>query len=1147
MNKRFPHLTNSNDFPGVNNVDPFRIQNRFDYTRWDIGTTLKVLNVNWCGDFENVVKFEDDAVRDAWFDNVPGDSVQLDTPIRVLPGQSIKLPLPVDELYKYNYLMVDLSTATSDDRPIAFETNEHLSRFYYFIDDCSYIAPNTTEARVTLDVWTTFINRIQINYMMLERGHAPAAAVKVRDYLANPVANNAYLLAPDVNAGGDPAIGADGSFIPFGSGSKYILFATSAPLDSLPTMAPATSLSAVPAQFEYYADEAWENAERFGAPYGSIADATNVYAAGGADYSNARAHVDTLPVQNGVAVGYSVFAIAATDAEQVQGFAPQFLESIAAAFVVDEVMITLGDSFEIPTASGTVQAFHVKPNDTVLSQISLTPDNFGYPSEFAGFAKLYTYPYACLEISNDDGDIAIIKIEDVGVSPAVVSRVAIAYPYMRFEAFIENVGGGAPIEYKWRDVAGTEHAETLPGGDFKNLMFGYDIPTFPIFMAGYDAYALHNFNSNNTIPQISDKWEYQRGAWDNTNAAKNSYQKIENSYNISIRNADVDNKIATKNIEAFNKNTSATIAQNKANAFRSAENSYSTSKASADTALDNANASADAGYTNATASNATAKDNTDASNATSLANANASADAAYSNSSASAATNLENSNASAETSKANATLSANNAQANANDSADAAYTNTNNSNNTNTANNMLEIAASIANITETNEAAATTTKKVNSLHQAVQAWNSGYSRQLRDIENAQAMVSMAGNIASGVVSAGVDFKSGHIDSAIKGGANTINNTIQSIASVAAGNAATEAGIELTQAQVDESSKNATELMNINTNLATTTLNRSNTLSGNIVKNNNNLAETNAKNTQKTAKSNAARTHSNSIQTASAAYDTSIANNQRSNDTALVVAATSRDTTKANAVRTNTTTAANAVRSKETADANAENTRDTSKANATRTHDTALANAKLVRSVAETNAKGTADTSTANLQRDVAAREYAAGMNLTRANQNAFAVKDTDTDVTEYNQDLKYYELQKNLDVKGELARAAYLDHRTDKAVQIGSNSGDATPDAMRWRGLQIRYKTQRDGEIAQAGSAFLRYGYSFNQQWNLQTLTPMPHFSYWKCSDLWLVGGDGVIESAQRVIKEIFSRGVTIWKDPEEIGAVSIFDNALEV
>ena len=53
----------------------------------------------------------------------------------------------------------------------------------------------------------------------------------------------------------------------------------------------------------------------------------------------------------------------------------------------------------------------------------------------------------------------------------------------------------------------------------------------------------------------------------------------------------------------------------------------------------------------------------------------------------------------------------------------------------------------------------------------------------------------------------------------------------------------------------------------------------------------------------------------------------------------------------------------------------------------------------------------------------------------------------------------------------------------------------------------------------------------------------MNHFCYWKTRDIWVDDRNSSNNAAQEVITAIFNRGVTVWKDPDEVGRVSIYAN----
>ena len=124
----------------------------------------------------------------------------------VKPDGASKVPVPVTSAQGYNYLVVDLPRMTGDAQPLAYAAGDRKRRYYYFIQGAQQLSPNSTRLTLTLDVWTTYINEMRFDYVLLERGHAPVAASSVADYLANPRDNSAYLLSDDVNTGGEPYV-----------------------------------------------------------------------------------------------------------------------------------------------------------------------------------------------------------------------------------------------------------------------------------------------------------------------------------------------------------------------------------------------------------------------------------------------------------------------------------------------------------------------------------------------------------------------------------------------------------------------------------------------------------------------------------------------------------------------------------------------------------------------------------------------------------------------------------------------------------------------------------------------------------------------------------------------------------------------------
>ena len=236
----FPHLDDT-QFPHLNTVDVYKHRVDFDYSRYDnVQMIIRVLNVPWdlgevhvgnrtVGGIGNVVKFESDAKRDEWFNS----KTYAETPEQAASGNydgfvwqtkyrefhdedEIEIELPFDVAARYNYITIEYVPAPDSNYPVNYETSRGLLKWFYFSRAVESLAVNTTRCVLRRDTWQTYINRVSIPYMMLDRGHAPMSkAASVDTYLANPQANTRYLLAPDVdyNAGGSRRVASSNNVI----------------------------------------------------------------------------------------------------------------------------------------------------------------------------------------------------------------------------------------------------------------------------------------------------------------------------------------------------------------------------------------------------------------------------------------------------------------------------------------------------------------------------------------------------------------------------------------------------------------------------------------------------------------------------------------------------------------------------------------------------------------------------------------------------------------------------------------------------------------------------------------------------------------------------------------------------------------------
>ena len=925
---QFPHLSDTR-FPNLGTVNVYQFQNNFDYSRWSEKTKVKLCNVLWNSDYTDVVKWDTDAERDAWFDSLEDYwATELQTSARVVPEGYVKLPIPYDVMARYNYLFIDMPIATDAQHPIDYETDEGVRRWYFFISDIRYLAPNATQVYVVPDVWTNFQNDVAITYMLLERGHAPVAASDTATYLANPIANNRYLLAPDVNYD-NAGITRSSSYVPFGNGTKYVCVASTCSPDLISSLGTVTDDAGYsPNGAITYSDDP--------ARYGYQLIVHGFGMGNGRDYSNANTPAKVGFSYGLIANNLAVYALAATECygngtflEDVIHYCPQFLTTVKACFVVDDACITRGAAYTI--AGHTV--YKCEGRSSTLLEKALTVADFGYPQELQRFAKLYTAPYAKLELTDNDGTTYDVNIEETSTL-TVKSVVSVAFPYIDERVYIDGIGGVGSKSYQWTDLRGDTATLGMPNSDWFKYCFDWEIPTFALYMDGQTAFMLESFNRN----------------------VKQAINQSLVSYHNTMRGANTAYENACDQADTAYANTTANALTAKTNAHRSADTGKSNTDAVADTTKYNADATAD-----------TAKQN-----------ANNLATAAKSNADNSAATEKTNADNVADTNKTNADNSADLAYNTIDRTCTCQSQNLVTANTATAANEETGIAASSTVTRLSNNASANAALRSNNMlyyttdveveKSTATTHNSGIgSIASSALSGAQAGVIMGGvggasvgavtlpvvgsvpGVAVGAIGGGVV---GALGGAISAATNNVNlgvttNTAQVIADAQAQYNTSQSQASATCATDTTDTQNDTRrvVYRTNANSSTTQMNNSNATSRANATDARNTAKTNATNVRNTTKTNAANTkttaNTNAVNTKNAA-DTNAANSQA--------------TAKANAYNVQVTVKGNATRTRDTSKSNATDTYDTTVACAGRTKDNVKANARYTRQVAELNAK-----------------------------------------------------------------------------------------------------------------------------------------------------------------------------------------------
>lgn len=87
--------------------------------------------------------------------------------------------------------------------------------------------------------------------------------------------------------------------------------------------------------------------------------------------------------------------------------------------------------------------------------------------------------------------------------------------------------------------------------------------------------------------------------------------------------------------------------------------------------------------------------------------------------------------------------------------------------------------------------------------------------------------------------------------------------------------------------------------------------------------------------------------------------------------------------------------------------------------------------------------------------------------------------------------------------------------------------------------VSLRWKLIDNATIRRIGEFWLRYGYSINTALrNLPAdMMVMSHFTYWKMTETYLISAP-MPETFKQSIRGIFEKGVTVWRNPEDIGTL---------
>lgn len=405
-------------------------ENGFNYEKWhDNVTYIDLLNVNWDVDYANVPGFENDSERGKWFDDQRSKTLELQTNVREWQT-SLKVPLPLDEAQGFNYARVRFSAAPVE----GFGTKKRSELFFFVTNVIATPAPSTTELSIALDTWTTYIDQVEINYMMLERGHWPMAQSSVEKFLENPLENSSCLLAPDVQGAGAIRTAHSSEVLFNGGDVKFVIATTRNPLG---------------------------------------------------DSGSALAGTWAIPTGNPTIQGAPSVYYIATDGANTEALLnafdsndPAFKQTVVGTFYVSIDLLTLLDRVNL----WGIPCNLVSATQTEFPVLHLDKNMFGYPADYADLAKLYTGAYSRIVLSDGQGGSIEIMPEETTGKIDLQATLNLAAPALNIAGVLTGVGGGKK-SLQFTNVSAQSFSF---GGRWYEKLMSWSVPTYEITQSAYE-------------------------------------------------------------------------------------------------------------------------------------------------------------------------------------------------------------------------------------------------------------------------------------------------------------------------------------------------------------------------------------------------------------------------------------------------------------------------------------------------------------------------------------------------------------------------------------------------------------------------------------------------------------------------------------
>lgn len=423
--------------------------NRVTSTQWVAGTRVDLTTVRWDSDYRNIVEFDDQSDLDDYIDQRTSQWFKLEKLTHVRPYEPIRVNIPFHYVVENNYLRVhnpnqDLVWSNGN---TGWRDTKQMN-FYYFILDARYIAPNTTEVLVQLDVWQTYGYVFSPGFGYVERGHVGIANNQ------NKTISATYLTVPE---------GLD-------LGNDYVVTHT-----TREKIADTTDIGVM----------VWSTVDLHRS--GGTVDNPRLYTANGSQFGD---------VPNGASAYYFSTQKKWHDWLLEHREEPWVTQGIIMVMAIPPLgRYGYSDLDDWESESGLI-----RPTGKPLRKLTNMLTNWRdiarskLPAKYRHLDKFLTYPYTVFELTTNNGAPIVLKPENWRSSELTVQEVAhFALPSPRLMVM--------PLYYNASTEANTpgesdEGVMFHDGGEFTDVSTGiYDFPVFSVVNNSYISFLASSRNS----------------------------------------------------------------------------------------------------------------------------------------------------------------------------------------------------------------------------------------------------------------------------------------------------------------------------------------------------------------------------------------------------------------------------------------------------------------------------------------------------------------------------------------------------------------------------------------------------------------------------------------------------------------------------